>query len=43
MMVGTHEKGIQLERTVLFSHCDLASTLFTPRALDLCLEAIDEF
>lgn len=32
-----------MTRTVPFGHCDPAGILYTPRALDYCLEAIDEF
>ena len=33
--------GLQLTRTVPFGHCDPAGILYTPRALDYCLEALD--
>lgn len=34
---------MRFERTVPFGHCDAAGILYTPRALDFCLEAIDDF
>lgn len=34
---------IELQRPVPFGHCDPAGILYTPRALDYCLEGIDEF
>lgn len=36
-------RTLEIERTVPFGHCDPAGILYTPRALDICLEAIDEF
>jgi acyl-CoA thioesterase FadM len=36
-------KTIDIQRTVPFGHCDPAGILYTPRAVDFCLEAIDEF
>lgn len=35
--------SLQIERSVPFGHCDPAGILYTPRALDFCLEAIDDF
>lgn len=41
--MGQALKTLVFERTVPFGHCDPAGILYTPRALDLCLEAIDDF
>lgn len=34
-------KQITLQRSLPFGHCNPAGILYTPRALDYCLEAID--
>lgn len=34
---------LELTRTIPFGYCDPAGIIYTPRALDLCLEAIDDF
>lgn len=36
-------KSLEITRDVPFGHCDPAGILYTPRALDFCLEAIDAF
>jgi acyl-CoA thioesterase FadM len=36
-------RTFELMRTVPFGHCDPAGILYTPRALDVCLETIDEY
>ena len=36
-------KKVEFTRIVPFGHCDPAGILYTPRALDYCLEGIDEF
>lgn len=33
----------ELERSIPFGYCDPAGIIYTPRALDICLEAIDDF
>ena len=43
MNVRKEENALVYERTVAFGDCDPAGILYTPRALDYCLEAIDEF
>lgn len=43
MTVKKEANTITLERTVAFGDCDPAGILYTPRALDYCLEAIDVF
>lgn len=44
MTAGAGPEGaLELMREVPFGHCDPAGILYTPRALDYCLEAIDAF
>jgi len=37
------QAAISVERRIAFGDCDPAGIVYTPRALDYCLEAIDEF
>lgn len=34
---------LKFTRSVPFGYCDPAGIIYTPRALDICLEAIDDF
>lgn len=43
MDVRKEKNTLVNKRTVAFGDCDPAGILYTPRALDYCLEAIDEF
>ena len=42
-MTHNDKLALTLERTVAFGDCDPAGIVYTPRVLDYCLEAIDEW